>query len=168
VSPDERRRLMARYEWLMARIPGLYADLLRQLSHEDCDPSNVLMQGPRVTGVLDFEFCSPDLRAMDLTVALSWWPIAQFGTGDEWPIIRALAQGYAAHLRLDTAEIAALPLLFELRGFTSLIHRLGRHRQGLSPLEDVTSRAYAALERAMWMRVNGQRLVEILGEAFTR
>jgi homoserine kinase type II len=168
VPPDARRRLVARYEWLMARIPGLYADLPQQLSHEDTDPGNLLMEGSLVTGVLDFEFCSRDLRAMDLTVALSWWPVAQFGTGDEWPIIQALAQGYAVHQRLDEAEIEATPLLFVLRGFTSLIHRLGRHRQGLSPLEAVTSRAYAALERDEWLQENGRRLVETVGEAFAR
>jgi homoserine kinase type II len=168
VPPDARRRLVQCYEWLMARIPGLYADLPQQLSHEDTDPGNLLMEGDRVTGVLDFEFCSRDLRAMDLTVALSWWPIAHFGTGDEWPIIEALAQGCAVHLRLDEAEIEAMPVLFALRGFTSLIHRLGRHRQGLSPLEAVTDRAHAALEREKWLQENDRQLGETIGKAFAR
>ena len=42
----------------------------------------------RVTGVLDFEFCARDLRAMDLAVALTWWPVQHFGTGAEWPIMQ--------------------------------------------------------------------------------
>jgi homoserine kinase type II len=159
VAEELRQRLLARYAWLMERIPRLYAALPQQLSHEDYAPSNVLMDGERVTGVLDFEFCARDLRAMDLTVALSWWPGERFGSGQEWPIIRAFVQGYARHVALAADEIAAIPALFELRAYTSLIHRLGRHRQGLSPLGAVVARARAALEREDWVRAHGARLV---------
>jgi len=104
---------------------------------------------------------------MDLTVALSWWPIAQFGSGDEWPIIRAVVQGYARHVTLTQAETEALPTLFQLRAYTSLIHRLGRYRQGISPLPAVADRAEAALAREDWLRANGERFVEIVAEMAT-
>ena len=61
--PDgKRQRLISGYAWLIERMPDLYATLPQQLAHEDFDPSNVLMEGARVTGVLDFEFCARDLR----------------------------------------------------------------------------------------------------------
>lgn len=166
--PDEARRaLLARYGWLVERIPSLYATLPQQLAHEDCGPSNVLMAGERVTGILDFEFCARDLRVMDLTVALSWWPIARFGTGEEWPILRAVARGYARHVALTAAEMAALPALFHLRAYTSLVHRLGRHRQGLATQEDVIERADAASKREVWLATHGKRLIRTVGEGFS-
>ena len=162
VAEDARTRLAARYEWLRERIPGIYATLPTQLVHEDYDPSNMLMVGEHVTGVLDFEFCSRDVRVMDLIVALSWWPVRQLGTGHEWPIIEAFVRGYARLVALAAEEIAALPVLYELRAYTSLIHRLGRYRQGLSPLEAVTARAEAALEREDWLRAHAGRLMDVV------
>jgi homoserine kinase type II len=160
VADEVRQRLLQRCAWLLEHIGEVYARLPQQLVHEDYAPSNILMDGLRVMGVLDFEFCARDVRAMELTVALSWWPVEQFGTGEEWPIIRAFVRGYARHIVLTPGEIAAIPTLFELRGYTSLIHRLGRHLQGLSPLRAVTARATAALERADWLAANGARFVE--------
>jgi Ser/Thr protein kinase RdoA (MazF antagonist) len=160
LEQEARRRLIDRYEWLTELMPALYARLPQQLVHEDTDVSNMLMVDSRVTGVLDFEFCSRDVRVMDLTVALSWWPVGRFGTGEEWPILRALAAGYARQVGLDAVEVEAIPALFHLRAYTSLIHRLGRYRQGVSPLLAVTDRVDAALEREDWLKANGGRLVE--------
>lgn len=160
ISEGMCERLAQSYDALTARIPALYASLPHQLVHEDYAPDNLLMKGTRVTGVLDFEFCTRDVRVMDLTVALSWWPIAQFGTGAEWPIIQAVVEGYARHVALTAEEAHAVPTLYHLRAYTSLIHRLGRYRQGLSPLPAVTDRAQAALEREDWLHENAARLVE--------
>lgn len=164
LSDEMRARLLAGYDELTRRIPALYARLPRQLVHEDTDPSNILMNGTRVTGILDFEFCARDVRVMDLTVALSWWPSERFGTGAEWPMLRALARGFGRAARLAAEEIAAIPTLFQVRAYTSLIHRLGRSRQGLSPLEAVLERAHAAIEREDWLRANGDRLAQTVLE----
>ncbi|HEX8729775.1 MAG TPA: phosphotransferase [Ktedonobacterales bacterium] len=165
LSAEETHRLIANYEALIAASAPLYASLPRQLSHEDFDPGNILMLGERVSGVLDWEFCAVDLRAMDLVVALTWWPVERFGSGDEWPILAALARGYGRARTLDHAEVATIPTLFLLRAYTSLIHRLGRWRAGLSPLEHVLWRAQAALERDDWLRANGERLIQLVDEA---
>lgn len=165
IEDDVCQRLRGGYEWLMRHIPGIYARLPQQLAHEDCGPDNMLLEGERVTGVLDFEFCTRDLRVMDLTVALSWWPVRHFGTGDEWPIIRALVRGYTRHIALTLEEIEVIPTLFQLRAYTSLIHRLGRYRQGLSPLEAVIERASAALEREDWLQAHGARLAQMVRDA---
>jgi homoserine kinase type II len=162
VNDEARQRLISGYAWLIERIPDLYATLPQQLAHEDFDPSNVLMEGTRVTGVLDFEFCARDLRAMDLAVALTWWPVERFGTSAEWAIIAAFVRGYARQMTLTDAEIEALPTLFRLRAYTSLIHRMGRSRQGLSAPEEALERAHAALTRANWLDANESRLIETL------
>jgi homoserine kinase type II len=162
IANEARQRLLARYQWLSRQIPTLYASLPKQLSHEDYAPGNLLMEGHRVTGVLDFEFCTQDLRAMDLTVALSWWPITTFGSGDEWPILEAFSRGYARKIKLTASEVAAIPAIYQLRAYTSLVHRLGRYRQGLSSLEAVLARAQAALEREEWLAAHEARLVTML------
>jgi Ser/Thr protein kinase RdoA (MazF antagonist) len=159
LAAGDRDRLSERYTWLLAHLPALYATLPRQLCHEDFDPSNVLVAEGRVSGVLDFEFCTRDLRVVDLTVPLTWWPVEVYGTGAEWPMIAALAAGYARHVTLGADEVAALPTLFLLRALSSLIHRLGRHRQGLCPLGDVLARAHAALARCDWLAAHSQRLM---------
>jgi len=165
LSDDKRQRLISGYGWLVERIPDLYATLPQQLVHEDFDPGNVLMEGTRVTGVLDFEFCARDLRVMDLTVASTWWPVRHYGTGAEWPIIAALARGYARRITLTDDEIAALPMLFRLRAYTSLIHRLGRSRQGLSTLEEALDRAEAAINREDWVQGNHVQLIDVVHSA---
>jgi homoserine kinase type II len=167
LSDEKRQRLISGYARLIERIPDLYATLPQQLAHEDFDPSNVLMERTRVTGVLDFEFCARDLRAMDLTVASTWWPVRHYGTGAEWPIIAALARGYARHMTLTDDEMAALPTLFHLRAYTSLIHRLGRFRQGLSTLEEALDRAEAALNREDWVQSNDVRLIDVIHDAMS-
>ncbi|HEY7092204.1 MAG TPA: phosphotransferase [Ktedonobacterales bacterium] len=167
LSDEKRQRLISGYAWLIERIPDLYAILPQQLAHEDFDPGNVLMEGTHVTGVLDFEFCARDLRAMDLTVALTWWPVRRFGTGEEWPIIVAFASGYARHITLTDDEIEELPTLFRLRAYTSLIHRLGRSRQGLSTLEEALDRAEAAINREDWVHSNDVRLIDVIHDAMS-
>jgi homoserine kinase type II len=148
-------------------MPDFYATLPQQLAHEDFDPGNVLMEGTRVTGVLDFEFCARDLRVMDLTVALTWWPVRHYATGAEWSIIAALARGYARHITLADDEIEALPTLFRLRACTSLIHRLGRSRQGLSPQQEALNRAEAAIAREDWVHSNHVRLIDVIHDAMS-
>jgi homoserine kinase type II len=102
--PDEtRQRLISSYTWLIERIPDLYDTLPQQLEHEDFDPGNVLMDGTRVTGVLDFEFCARDLRVMDLTVALTWWPANHRGIR-QW-----LRSPHHTNRRRDRCASHALP-----------------------------------------------------------
>ena len=42
-----------------------------QLIHGDLHYDNVLVENGKVTGLLDFEFCAHDWRAMELAVCLS-------------------------------------------------------------------------------------------------
>jgi homoserine kinase type II len=165
LADEKRLRLSSGYTWLIERIPKLYAALPQQLAHEDFDPGNVLMEGVRVTGVLDFEFCARDLRVMDLAVALTWWPVRRFGTGAEWPIIAAFVRGYSRQVKLAEDESAALPALFRLRAYTSLIQRLGRARQGVSTLDEALDRAEAAIAREDWVHSNDVWLIDVVHDA---
>ncbi len=165
IGEEARQRLRDGYTTLMERLPTLYATLPQQLCHEDTDAGNLLMEGERVTGILDFEFLSRDIRATDLMVALAWWPVDVLESGAEWPVIAALARGYARSLRLTAPEIEAIPTLYAMRGYTSLIHRLGRALQSLSPMAHAVARAEAALAWQDWLRAHGERLAATVATA---
>jgi len=142
-------------------LPALYATLPCQIVHSDYDPSNILMEVNRVTAVLDFEFCTYDLRALDLVVALSWWPVDLLGSGQEWPLINSLGMGYSSQIQLTADEIAALPTLLQMRSISSLLHRMERYRQGLDSADFLRRRIAQTLWREDWLAANRATLLEM-------
>lgn len=86
------------------------ADLPAGVIHADLFPDNVLFEGERVTGVIDFYFACDDLLAYDLAVCLNAWC---FEADLAFNITkgRALIDGYRRHRSLEPAEVAALPVL---------------------------------------------------------
>lgn len=157
-AADERGRLAAVFVALAGAAPALYAALPRQLIHSDFGRSNTLVDAGRVTGILDFEFASPDLRAIDFAVGLYQYAAAVWGTAVAWDVLDAFAAGYARRVRLSDAEIRALPTLIRLRLVVSLIHRAGRWQQGLATADDVRERVADALRVDAWLRAHGEEL----------
>jgi homoserine kinase type II len=158
-DPESIQRVVALARRVEERVPDLYATLPQQSIHGDFDPSNILMEGTRVTAVLDFEFSTRDLRVEDLVVPLSWWPIADFGTGREWPIINAFGRGYARGQRLQPTEIAALPDVWRLRAMGSLCHRAMRHRRDLTSEAQLVRRVELTLAHEDWLTASGPHLM---------
>lgn len=142
-----------------AQVPRLYSHLPQQLIHADFDPSQVLMDSARVTGIIDFEFSNYDLRLADLVVPLAAWPRDLFGTGDEWSLLEALGRGYTAHLLLLPDEVQALPLLLRVRAIGGLLRDATWHRQGRVSAARVLERAADTLERERWLQRNAPRLL---------
>ncbi len=77
--------------------------------HTDLFPDNVLMQGDKVTGLIDFYFAATDLRAYDYAVTHSAWCFSGDGRHYFADRAAALTAGYGDGLTV--AEVAALPLL---------------------------------------------------------
>lgn len=154
-------RIADLFHRLNAELPALYATLPCQMVHSDYAPSNILMEGASVTAVLDFEFCTHDLRALDLVVALSWWPIELLGSGQEWPLITALGTGYASQIQLTDGEIAALPTLLQMRSISSLLHRMTRYTQGLDSADFLRQRIAQTLRREDWLAANRETLLRM-------
>jgi homoserine kinase type II len=153
---DELLRLLHLVE---AELPPLYAHLPQQLVHADFDPSQILMDGTRVTGIIDFEFSHYDLRIADLAVPLALWVRDLSGAGAEWATLEALGRGYSAHLVLLPEEAQALPLLLRTRAIGGLLRDIAWLRQGRVSVERVVWRASYALARERWLRRNTSRLV---------
>ena len=90
----------------------LVADELRRLGawslpktvvHGDFFPGNLLVSGGQVTGVLDFDFAHPDVRAADLAVTSAYL--------SDPADLAELVRGYRTHILLQEPELAALPAL---------------------------------------------------------
>ncbi len=133
--------------------------LPQQLIHGDFIPGNVLMQEDRVTGVLDFENCALNPRAMDFAIALDAWCWDALGSGDEWARIEALARGYSRQGRLSAEECALLPTLILLRNLNLLMHLVGRFLANLSPYADVAYWLDAMFRVDAWLTLNARALV---------
>jgi len=143
----------------------LYPSLPGQLIHADYGHFNVLMDGGRVTAVLDFEFSCADVRAMDLAGCVRHMGhAAWFGAGG-FDLAERFARGYAGVLPPERAEIEAVPDLIRLAGIVILIHWTGRSLQGLADRQEVTAAAGRALRLDAALHARGAELVERLRRA---
>jgi homoserine kinase type II len=134
--------------------------LPQQLVHGDVITGNMLMDGNRVTGVLDFENCALNPRPMDLAIALDAWAWDALGTGVEWARIDALGRGYVSAARMSEAEIAAIPTLMLFRNASVLMHLVGRFLSNLSPYVDVENWIESLLKIDAWLMLNRRQLLD--------
>ena len=144
----------------MESVPDLYSRLPQQLLHRDYDSGNILMDGERITAVLDFEFASRDIRVLDLCVSISWWPIKLFGTGYEWAVIDAFGQAYTSNYPLTEDELRALPALWRVRDAASLVNRIGRYFAGQETDTRIQNRIKHSLWREEWLSANQATLLQ--------
>ncbi len=150
--PSDRAIVACLIEGLAERVATLYATLPRQVVHRGFDGTDLLMDGGRVIAILDFEFAAPDLRALDLAVALTQFTriLTEVGRRRAGAFVRA----YMAAFPLTPAEMAALPDLMRLFRSVSLIAREGRRQQGRAGGRDVQGRAERLLHLDTWLQEN--------------
>ena len=160
IMKEEISQVLALVERTQAVTPSLYRTLPVQIIHRDYDQSNILMEGNSVTGVLDFEFCGPDLRILDLAYALSQWPAGLWNTGKEWPMIDAFAQGFLQRQELMPGELDALPFIFRLRSTCGIFFRIGRYNRDVETLESMIERIREILDFEMWLQNHDAKLME--------
>ena len=102
-------------ELVHRELAALEADWPRGLPqsaiHADLFPDNVLMQGDRVRGLIDFYFACTDAMAYDLAVTHAAWCFDHAGERFDPALSAALLDGYRAVRPLDAEEQRALPLL---------------------------------------------------------
>lgn len=159
LTREEQKQLTALLDNIQASASALYQILPQQIIHRDYDQSNILTEGNIVTGVLDFEFCGPDLRILDLAYALSQWPFGLWNRGREWSVIDAFGKGYLEGQRLTLTELEMLPHVLRLRATTSLFFRFGRYQQGLETSETLLDHIQYALQNELWLEANEEELL---------
>lgn len=136
---------------------ALVAALPHQSVHGDFAYLNVLIDGRTVTGFLDFEFASTDMRAADLATALYVTTVRSSET-DRWPLLEALIAGYRRSIPLDPAEAAAIPDLMRRRSAFGLVHWMGRFRQGIATRQDPIDRIDRGAMLSRWLEDNAVRV----------
>ncbi|MEF2964233.1 phosphotransferase [Paenibacillus sp. M1] len=116
------------YEQIHDRLRDL-SKLPRQLVHGDLNPSNLLVREgheDEIAALLDFEFCTRDIRAMEPAVVIS----DLLGYEGKKELIRHFCEGFGSRLRLAPEEISAIPVLMRLRKVDVFLHFLSRYLNG--------------------------------------
>lgn len=107
------------------RLDGLEL-LPQQLIHGDLNFSNLLVDEAHpqtVVALLDFEFCTRDVRAMEPAVIISGL-LEQKGDKEA---IRQFWRGFNGKVQLTPAELSAIPLLMMLRKVDVFLHFMNRY-----------------------------------------
>ncbi len=140
-------------------IDGTYRTLPRQVIHGDFTPSNTLHADGQLTGIVDFEFACPDVRALDVAAGL-YFSLRLWEQGAFWQRAEAFAQGYAGQLEMTDIERSALSWLMRLRNGVSKIFWLGR-----SLTDGTTKKQVLDMEELQsfnrWLETNRNRLERV-------
>lgn len=115
---------------MLQKLDGL-EQLPQQLIHGDLNYSNLLVDTydpARVTALLDFEFCTKDVRAMEPAVIISG--LLGQGERENREAVRLFCQGFGGRIRLGMEEIEAIPVLMRLRQIDVFLHFLSRFING--------------------------------------
>ncbi len=139
-------------------------NLPKCLVHGDLHYDNVLTTETEVTGLLDFEFCALDWRAMELAICLTKY----CGEADPYPYLKDFIEGYSVHGKLTKTEIESIPELMKLRILSNVIYFVGRWKAKEDTINQLTDRAGSYKKRCIWINDNRQKLIDTILEAFSR
>lgn len=95
-----------------AALAAWPTDLPAGIIHADLFPNNVLFDGGKLCGVIDFYFACHDFLAYDLAICINAWCADQAGCIDD-ARARALLRAYHARRALTAAEIDAMSVLLQ-------------------------------------------------------
>jgi homoserine kinase type II len=132
----------------------------QHIIHGDLHYDNVLTddQTGEVTGLLDFEFCTMDWRAMEVAVCLSKY----VGEENPYPLVESFIDGFCEYGTLTEQECAALPDLINLRVLSNCVYFVGRAISGQDSIASLTSRADMYAQRVNWVTENKQNITDCI------
>ena len=133
-------------------------NLPKQLIHGDLHYDNILCDGDKVSGLLDFEFCALDWRAMEIAICLSKYA----GEKDAMAYFDMFVTGFAEKGELTAEEIQVVPDLINLRVLSNVVYFVGRALGKEDGIESLTSRAATYAGRVKWIKDNSQAITDLL------
>ena len=133
----------------------LALNLPMQLIHGDLHYDNVLVHEEKVSGVLDFEFCAYDWRAMEVAICLSKY----VGDVNATQKVDEFLSGFCEFITLTEDEARALPALIKLRVLSNVVYFVGRSIAKEDGIECCTTRIANYAGRIMWLSDNSEMLI---------
>jgi Ser/Thr protein kinase RdoA (MazF antagonist) len=146
---------------LEGRLESFHAkNLPEQLIHGDLHYDNVLYdpENQQVTGLLDFEYCGFDWRAMELAICLSKYA----GEPNPLKYFEEFVSGFAQTAQLTEDEIDSVPDLIVLRILSNVVFFVGRTITGEDDAEQLTSRAGMYSARIEWLLDNRETITKLI------
>ncbi|WP_293936753.1 homoserine kinase [Iodobacter sp.] len=120
MQADEAEQLRAE---LALQVEHRFDHLPQGVIHADLFRDNVLLNGDRVGGFIDFYYACNDALVYDLAITLNDWCVTESGDIDQ-ARARSLLQGYQAIRPLSLDEIAAWPLVLRAAALRFWVSRL--------------------------------------------
>lgn len=138
-------------------------ELPHQLVHGDLNASNLLVETTdhrQVAALLDFEFCTFDVRAMEPAVILS----GLLGHAEVKAAVRDFCRGFSRHIRLSEAEVKAIPVLMLLRKVDVFLHFVTRYLEGTDEAHVLQEQVMLLSEDIIQLSAGTSLILEILKE----
>ncbi|MDI3213972.1 phosphotransferase [Arthrobacter sp. AL12] len=169
-EPGVDPALRTRAADVAARLAGLLPELPRTVVHGGARRGSLVFDGGQVAGVLDFDSAHPDVRVLDLAVAVHDVGKVYTGSGDadnkvalDLGRVAELLAAYSQETRPTAAEMEALPLLLEAK---RLKRGLGRRSRALDG-ELLSGNDYEKIriedQRLAWLDGHREALAGICG-----
>jgi homoserine kinase type II len=173
-APGLDRALQDRAAGVVHRLTDLLPALPRTVVHGGARRGSLVFRGEQVVGVLDFDSAHPDIRVLDLAVAVHDVGKVYTSVGEDdhkvaldLDRVADVLVAYREGSQPSPEEIDALPLLLEAKRLKRGLGRRGRVQAG-EQLSD-NDHAKIALEdsRLHWLDEHRDALVAVCREALT-
>lgn len=150
--------LRARTAHLMERLTALLPNLPRVVVHGGARRGSLIFDGEQVAGVLDFDSSHPDMRVLDLAVAVHDVSkvYTRFGQDDHKVALNLdrvteLLTAYSRDVQATHAEAEALPLLLEAKRLKRGLGRRSRVLGGEALSENDHAKIRLEDQRLAWL-----------------
>ncbi|KWX87544.1 aminoglycoside phosphotransferase [Paenibacillus riograndensis] len=156
---QELKLLYAAYDQIADSLAGL-KELPHQLVHGDLNASNLLLETSdhrQVAALLDFEFCTYDVRAMEPAVILSGLLGQEAQT-----TVRDFCRCFSRRRRRSGAEINAVPVLMLLRKVDVFLHFVTRYLEGTDEAHVLQEQVKLLSEDVSQLTAQTSAVLEIL------
>ncbi|MEK4249968.1 phosphotransferase [Paenibacillus sp. FSL W7-1287] len=129
---EEQLLLIQQERGQLEELEHQLSKLPHQWIHGDINCSNALAVQDNVIAILDFEFVTRDLRAMELAVLLS--ELIKPNIDEVTAKLLSMQKAYVSIVALTDSELALLPELIKLRSVDVVMHFIERFMQGIDPI----------------------------------
>jgi len=150
--------LRARTAHLVERLACLLPSLPRVVVHGGARRGSLVFDGGQVAGVLDFDSSHPDMRVLDLAVAVHDVSKVYTSQGQHdhkvalnLNRVTDLLAAYSLDMRLTAAEVEALPLLLEAKRLKRSLGRRSRALRGESLSDNDHAKIRLEDQRLAWL-----------------